>query len=610
MDMQHRLLALALAAALSPQEAHAQNYRAAQTTTVDPALSAETSPFLTLPGIFTDFVRSGGGQFVEFPDGTARLTGRVFANSNLYAGFLFDFTFTGRVDPADPAYPPAGAPDLGLLSSAYTPNGAVDTSTFSYYTAATGKLIGVRNMHQAVLTLTSTGPVQLGVGANNRNGNDGLFGEFSVTVDSNPQWNTLTPTGNAELTLDFVSPYSEYATHPQVYNQALTNLVEGRAMNLPGVADDYVFVPTADFVELANGTASLTGTLSRISDLSDSWDLVVTLDGRIDPGQANWPPAGSPVLQMLPTTYESGGGTLDPDSWHYYTSATGTLTGTGLNEGGQISLTQTSATQVGGGANNTNTYFGSYSAFSSSIVTQPTNRTLSISGDVEVFTLTAVFPVLPFPSLTTPLTVPQHPTVTDQGLVLEGSNLAWIELVGIDFDLYGKGDANDFLNGWFEVIDNTHVEIHPRPGLVPGTKNALVYNPAIQSNSVAVDLVAPTTPALYAEPTVGTGEMLHLRMHHGTVIGPAVALIGISQTPAPSVYPGITSLAIGNGFVDLLLDPLLYTHDGTTGVATIDYGPMSAALLGSTYYFQGMVVDIGLGAPPFESTNPWQVDFE
>lgn len=608
--MQHRLAALALAAVLSPTDAQAQNYRAGQTTASDPALSTKTTPFLSLPGIFTDFVRAGGGQFVELPNGTARLTGRVFADSNLYAGFLFDFTFTGRVDPADASYPPAGTPNLGLLSSAYTPSGAIDSSIFSYYTAATGKLIGVRNLHQAVLSLTSVGAVQLGVGANNRNGVDGLFGEFSVTVISDPQFSTLVPTGNAELVLDFVSPYGEYTNHPQVYNQSLTNLVEGRAMNLPGVADDYVFVPTADFTELADGSASLTGTLARIDDLSDSWDLIVTMSGRVDPGEASWPPAGSPVLQMLATSYEAGGGTLDPDGWHYYTAATGTMTGTGLNAGGAINLTQTAATQVGGGANNTNTYFGSYSSFSTSIVTQPTARTLVITGDVEVCTLTAVFPVLPFPSLTTPVSTPEHPTVTDQGLILEGNNLAWIELVGINFDLMGQGDASNFLNGWFRIIDNTHVEIHPRPGIAPGSANALVYNAAIQSNSIPVDLVAPLTPALYAEPTVGSGGTIHFRMHHGTVVGPAVALVGISQSLAPSAYPGIASLDIGNNFTDILLDPSLYTHDGTTGVAAFNYGPMSAALLGSTYYFQGMVVDIGLAAPPFEASNYWQVDFQ
>ena len=608
--MQVRLAAVALAVAISPTLATAQVYRAANDAPIDASLSPATSTFLSLPGIATDLVRSGGGQLVEFADGSARLTGRVFSNSNLYVAFLFDFTFTGRVDPTDPSYPPAGAPNLGLFATAYAPIGGIDSGSFSYYTNATGKLTGVRNLHQAIVTMTATSPVQLGFGANNRNGADGLFGSFAVTVVQNPQFGTLTATGDAELSLDYVAPYSEPTTHPQVYEQSLTNLVEGRAMNLPGVGDDYVFVPTAEFFEQPNGQATLTGSLARISDLSDSWDLVVTMSGRIDPGQANWPPAGSPVQQLLATAYVAGGGTLDPDHWHYYTTVTGTLLGTGVNAGGAIALTQSAATQVGGGANNTNTYFGSYSAFSTSIVNQPTARTLTITGNAEVFTLTAVFPVLPFPSLTVPAVTPQHATVTDQGLVLEGQNLAWIELVGVDFDLLARGDASNFLNGWFRLIDNTHVEVHPRPGMVPGLHNALVYNPAIQSNAVAVDLTAPTTPVLYAEPTVTTGGSIHGRMHHGTIIGPAVTLVALSQTLAPSVYPGLASLDIGNAFLDLLLDPSLYSHDAVTGVADFNYGPMSAALLGRTYYFQGVVIDLGQGAPPLLETNYWQVDFQ
>lgn len=608
--MQLRLATIALAAVLSPTLINAQVYQSANDAPIDPALSPATTTFLALPGIFTDFVRAGGGQFVELPDGTARLTGRVFSQSNLYAAFLFDVTLTGRIAPADPGYPPVGAPNLGLFASAYTPTGTVDTSTFTYYTGATGTLTGVRNLFGAVVTLNAVGPVQLGTGANNRNGSLGMFGEFGVTVVSHPQFSTLTSTGNAEFSMDLVAPYNEFATHPQVYTPSLTNLVDGRAMNLPGVGDDYVFVPTANFKELGDGTATLTGTLSRIADLTDKWDLAVTMSGRVDPGEVSYPPAGSPVQQLLPTAYVAGGGTLDPDHWHYYTTVTGTLTGQDLNDGGLINLTQTAATQVGGGANNTNTYFGTYSSFSTSIVTQPTSHTVAITGDAEILTLTAVFPVLPFPNLTVPPGPPTHPTVTDQGLVLEGNNLAWIELVGIDFNLLGQGDPTDFVNGWFKILDNTHIEVHPRPGMVPGGHNALVYNPAIQSNSIGIDLHAPTTPAYYAEPTVGGNGTIHARMHHGPVVGPAAALVVISQSLLPSAFPGFASLDIGNNFTDYVLDPSVYFHELTNGVAEMNYGPVHPALVGSTYYFQGLVVDIGVGAPPFAETNFWQVDIQ
>lgn len=608
--MQFRLATVLLAAALSPTPATGQVYQSVHNATIDPALSSASAKFLTLPGIFTDLVRAGGGQFVELPNGDARLTGRVFSQSNLYVAFLFDFTLTGRVVPSDPSYPPAGAPNLGLLPAAYTPTGNVDPGTFTYYTSATGKLTGVRNMLGAEITLANTGPVQLGTGANNRNDVPGMFGEFAVTVVSNPQWWNLVSTGDAELAMDFVAPYSEDTSHPQVYVQSLTALTEGRALDLPGVADDYVFVPAADFQEENNGQATLNGTLARVMDLDDSWDISLTLSGRVDPGEANYPPTGSPVLQMLPNAYDAGGGPIDPGHWHYYTTATGTLTGTGDNAGGLINLTQTSATQVGGGANNTNTYFGTYGSFATSIVSQPTSHTIAITGDAELFTLTATFPVLPFPTLTIPATPPQHPTVTDQGLILQGDNLAWVRLATVGGDIFNEGDPTDFLDGWLKIVDNNTIELHPRAGYVPGPYNLRLYNPAVQSNQLTLDLVAPATPAFYSEPTVGEGGTMHARMHHGTVIGPAAALVVLSQTLGASVVPGIASLDIGNNWTDYILDPTIYFHDGASGVADINYGPISAALLGQTYYFQGLVVDIGQGAPPFAETNYWQVDFQ
>jgi len=608
--MQFRLATVLLAATLSPALATGQVYQTVHNSTVDPVLSPASSKFLTLPGIFTDLVRSGGGQFVELPNGDARLTGRVFAQSNLYVAFLFDITLTGRITPADPGYPPAGAPNLGLYGSAYTPGGSVDPNTFVYYTGATGTLTGVRNMLGGKITLASVGPVQLGTGANNRNGMPGMFGEFAVTVDSNPPWWNLVPAGNAEFSLDFVTPYNEDTTHPQVYVQSLTNLTDGRALSLPGVGDDYVFVPAADFQEQNNGQATLNGTLARVADLDDTWDISLALSGRVDPGEASYPPVGSPVQQMLPNAYVAGGGPLDPDSWHYYTTVTGTLTGTGLNAGGLINLTQTSATQVGGGANNTNTYFGTYGSFAASIASQPTGRTITITGDAEVFALTASFPVLPFPTLTTPSVTPTHPTVTDQGLILEGDNLAWVKLATVAGTIFNAGDATDFLGGWLRIIDNTHIEVHPVPGLVPGPYNVRVYNPAVQSNQIGVDLVAPTTPVFYSEPTVGEGDVIHGRMHHGNVVGPAAALVVLSQSLAPSSVPGIANLDIGANWTDYLLDPTIYFHDGASGVAEMNYGPISAALLGQSYYFQGLVVDIGTGTPPFSETNYWQVTFQ
>ena len=598
------VVSLLLTAAVSAQT----SWRPVRQAQGDPAVATLAGgTMLSVPGVFTDFVIAGGGQFVQLPNGTARLTGRVFSDSSIYSAFLVDITFAGRLVNGYAGFPPAGAPDQQLLTSAYAPVGTVDTNAFTYYTSATGTLTGVRNLDGAILSLTAASFTQVGVGANNRNANDGLLAHFTVGVVQQPLFGTITPAGTADLTFDFRAPWLEDTTHPQP-DALRTTLVTGRAMVLPGVADDYVFVPAADWQEFGDGHAELTGTLARLAQLDDRWDVSLVLQNRITPGEANHPPAGSPVLQMLPTAYTANGGTLDPGHWHYYASVTGTLTGSGINAGGSITLVQNAATQVGGGANQTNTYFGFYGAMVPTLVAQPTGRTLALTGNVELFGLTAVFPVLPFPSLVVPPSTPTLPTLTDQGLLLQGDNLAWIELMACNWDLAGAGTATRWHSGYFKVIDNQHVEFHPRPGQAPGVYNVFGYNPAIPTNTIQVQLVAPTSPQFFAEPTVASFSTMHGMLHSGTS-NPAVSLVALSSTLAPSVAPGIASLAIGAGFTDLVIDPSVYAHDPVTGIANAFYGPIDPALAGLHFWFQGVTIDLVAGAFPLPATNAWRVDF-
>ena len=605
-----RYLCTAAFLVLVPLAAQQPTYRAVRQASADPQLSPLAGGFLCdIPGLQSDFVISGGGQFVELPNGTARLTGRMFSESNLYSAFLIDIQFSGKLVPNQPGYPPAGAPNAQLLASAYTPTGTIDTSQFTYFTTATGKLTGVRNLDGAVLSLANSGPVQLGAGANNRNGSDGLQARFAVTVTQQPPFFTITPSALSTLVLDFRPPQGEPTTHPQV-DTSRSNLAFGRSMVMPGVADDYVFVPAGQFTEQSNGTATLTGTLARPNQLDDQWVVSLQLSNRVDAGQANHPPAGSPVLQMLPSAYLANGGSMDPSHWHYYTTVAGTLTGAGSNAGGSISLAQSVATQVGGAANQTNTYFGFFGAFAGTVVSQPTGHTIALTGNIELIGLTAVFPVLPFPTLDVPVTMPVLDTLTDQGFLLSGDNLAWLEYMSLNWDLSGSGTAAGRWNsGYFRVLDNQHVEFHPRPGQAPGVYNCFGFNPAIGTNTIQVQLIAPPGPRLYAEPSVASFYTAHVKMHTGPVIGLGVSIITLSSTLTPSFAPGIVSLGIGNQFADLIVDPAIYLNDPVTGIAEANYGPISPVLMGMTFWFQGVLLDSGAFVTPFASTNVWRLDF-
>ncbi len=592
------------------QQASAQQpiYRSVRQAASDAAVATLAGgTMLSIPGVLTDFTIAGGGQFVQLPNGTARLTGRIFSDSSIYSAFLVDITFTGFVTVGSPGYPPSGAPDAQLLAGAYAPSGPVNPNTYEYYTAATGTLTGVRNLDGAILSLQGTGFAQVGAGGNNRNLNEGLQASFAVSVVQQPLL-PISPTGDAALTIDFRTPPAEDTTHPQP-DPLRTTLPLGRAMVLAGVADDYVFVPAADFTEFGDGHAEVTGSLARLTQLDDAWDVTLLLNGRVTPGEVAHPPAGSPVLQLLPSAYAQNGGTLDPSHWHYYTAVTGTLTGTGINAGGSITLASATATQVGGGANQTNTYFGFYGAFTPSLVTQPTGRTLTLTGNVELFGLTAVFPVLPFPTFNVPTNTPSLPTLTDQGIVLAGDNLAWIELVGLNWDLSPRGEAVRWYSGYFKVLDNQHIEFHPRPGQAAGVYNVFAYNPAIPTNTIQMQLTAPATPQVFAEPTVASFYTTHVLIHSGPVIGPSLSLVVLSQTYGASVAPGIASLDIGNNFTDLVLDPNVYAHDPATGIAEANYGPIDPSLMGQHFWFQGLVIDLAVGTFPLPATNAWRVDF-
>jgi hypothetical protein len=604
--LQTFLATAALAAACLAQQ---PIYHAVQQPAADPGISLlPGGTMLSIPGLFTDFTLAGGGQFVELPGGEARLTGRVFSDSSIYSAFLIDIVFTGKVAPADPMYPPAPGPDLELQAAAYTPVGSIDPAQFTYYTAASGTLTGVRNLDGAVLGVTlGSQPAQYGIGANNRDGELGIQANFDVTILQQPPFNPIGPLTTASVLLDMPLHRAMFATHPQVDTDR-SNLAFGRAMVLPGVADDYVFIPAGSFTEYEDGHAELQGTFARTTALDDRWDVAVSLTSRIDPGEVGCPPVGSPVLQMLPSAYVANGGTMDPSHWHYYQVATGTLLGRGLNEGGDISITNSTAVQVGGAANQTNTYHGYYGAFSTNILVQPTARTIAITGDAELFGLNAIFPVLPFPSLTTPATAYSLPTLTDQGLIVEGDNLAWVELVGVGFDLIGGRHPSQWAGGYFQVIDNQHLEVHPRPGAAPGVYNLVVYNPAIVTAPQTLDLTAPVTPQLFSEAALEPWYTQHIYVHSGTVTGPALSAIAMSDSLQPTTFPGVANLGIGDNGQSIVIFPSTYGHDPVTGIARADLviPPGIWPLL----HFQAVTLDLGALVLPLPSTNVWSVTYQ
>ena len=144
----------------------------------------------------------------------------------------------------------------------------------------------------------------------------------------------------------------------------------GHALYLPGIGTDFVFTPTAGtFVEYPNGTAQMSGTVASVSNPGKGFNVSVSLSGL-----TSVPPAGSPKKELQACAYIENGGPVNPATWKYYTSFTGTLTGVGSYAGASLSLVRTGpAFQVGVGANGKNLLLGASSWFLWTVTTQPSS---------------------------------------------------------------------------------------------------------------------------------------------------------------------------------------------------------------------------------------------
>src|SRR6185369_13747300 len=163
-----------------------------------------------------------------------------------------------------------------------------------------------------------------------------------------------------------------------VPNPAYGATTGGHAVWLPGIGTNFVFIPTpGSFVQLPDGTATLTGTVFSKTNLQNGFTVDVQLSG-----YRTTPPSGSPKKDLSADAYDNNGGPVDPSTWVYYTSFTGTLTGLDNYAGAVLTLTRTGpAFQVGFGANNKNINFGASAWFIWNVTRQPDNgATLTATG--------------------------------------------------------------------------------------------------------------------------------------------------------------------------------------------------------------------------------------
>ncbi|MDY6804309.1 MAG: PEP-CTERM sorting domain-containing protein [Cyanobacteriota bacterium] len=140
-----------------------------------------------LPGGDSYFIADGDITFNEYNDGTANLFGSVVGKNNASEKWDFDVWFEGASPQAG-----TGGPKKELKSSAYAPNGPVDTDSWYYYDFHSTKssvFTGVAGSFYDGKTISIddvTGGeslVQVGEGANGKNTNMGLSTWFNYDGD-------------------------------------------------------------------------------------------------------------------------------------------------------------------------------------------------------------------------------------------------------------------------------------------------------------------------------------------------------------------------------------------------------------------------------------------
>ena len=149
------------------------------------------------------------------------------------------------------------------------------------------------------------------------------------------------------------------------------------AFYLPDIADTprFLWVSPGSFVENNDGTAKLTGVIYSKNVPNNQFIVDVTFSGRVNPGDAGYPPTGSPMKELNPAEYVENGGTIDTSTWHYYLNLNGTLTGAGGYAGALITIVPKAGApvyQVGQGASGQDLNFGASCWVEPTIVTEPT----------------------------------------------------------------------------------------------------------------------------------------------------------------------------------------------------------------------------------------------
>jgi len=313
------------------------------------------------------------------PNGDMVIVGSVVDGD---LAFDIELNYSGYTDQSD-------SPKLELKSSAYSENGGpIDPSTWEFYSDFSATLVGTSGDWAGVtLTAVLRGPMtQFGIGANGKNGNFGLANWFTATIESAtygvPDGFSIGQTLVGDVNIDLPSECPRQIVKTQcsvsAFGDGFNNFAGAHSIVIfDSPSRRFSFEPAGNVDVYDNGDVTITGmaidnnTGSKINvvlEYTDSTDVNAT-----------------PKLELIPSAYVDQGGPVDPSTWSYFDSFSGTFTGeAGDADYDGVVFTVTargSVPQIGDGANGKNITFGLSNWFEL-VVTEAPQSSIFTVGDV------------------------------------------------------------------------------------------------------------------------------------------------------------------------------------------------------------------------------------
>ena len=554
------------------------------------------------------WVFASDGRFTQdAAAGTARFTGRFVSKSDSNRVFDAEVDLGGLTFAA-----PMGSPKTNpfFASSLAANGGPIDPATWYYYATTTGTLTGRRDLAGAELSIVRRGAAfQVGYGANQKNDNYGASGWLDFTVVSQPTTGAPLAVAEGDFNLDIVVDC--VSAEGSVFEPGFwpgTTTYAFRFANL-GCGSEYDFIAPA-FVRAddGSGTVRVAGEIAARSNPNCRFVVDLEFSGRSKPGDANYPPTGSPLTSFASSFLEANGGPIDPSVWCYFDTITGRLDGRGDLVGARLNVAlRGPAAQFGYGASR-RIEEGAAFDMDITVTSQPNSGPALTDTDVDVdFT----FSVASVPQIAPQMGARQKlQTVTDGCFVITGCGLDQVTAVNFGGTSITSMDPCDLGRGYFVIRSSEEICIYPPNCLTAGGHRITVEDAMGNGTGrLMVDLEDPVEPTLVTVAELQTGKTQRFYVHQGT--GPntcpnsSITYLILSSSPLPTIIPGFVNAQLGNMASSYLCGP------GATNPGCIEIGgyTIPPSFAGTRLYSQSIFLCVPNVILPVPITNRAQTDY-